>query len=99
MRDRKLYAAALRLQDEKCPHCGVPTWLGQTASSKVEFEVGFSVCNGCAEKDEATKDLKLKPGEWAHIHAVDDEGGTDGLPSRSEGYKNIDTPVYALADD
>lgn len=102
IRDRKLFAAAMRLQDEKCPQCGVPAWLGQTYSSKVEFEVGFAICHGCESKDEATKDLKMKPGEFAHVHAVpvvDEDGATDGLPSRAEGYSKIDTPVYASADD
>lgn len=98
-RDRALFASVLRLKNEKCPHCGTPAWWGQSAHSEIEFHVDFSVCNACAHQAEVTKDIKLAPGEWAHVHAVDLDGGTDGLPSRSEGYRRLSEPVYNIRQE
>lgn len=97
-RDRALFASVLRLKNEKCPHCGTPAWWGQSASSEIEFHVDFSVCNACAHQAEMTKDIKLKAGEWAHVHAVPAEG-VDALPSRSEGYRILSEPVYDIRQE
>lgn len=102
MKDRLLFASVLQLNSEKCPQCGTPIWLGHTYSNEVEFEVKYSICHACEEKAEQTKDVKLAPGEYAHVHAVgvpDEEGGAPGaLPSRATGYAKMDVPVHGPKD-
>lgn len=92
VKDRLVTLAVLALEREKCPHCGVPVWHGQTADERVEFAVEWAICYGCAEKADATKNTKAEPGEWAHVHAVVAEG-EDRLPSRAEGLGNIAVPL------
>lgn len=94
MKDRILTLAVMQLEAEKCPHCGVPTWHGSTADGRVDFAVEWSVCYGCQEKEEQTKGVKPKPGEWAHVHAVPAEY-EDRLPTRSEGYEQIARPLHS----
>lgn len=91
--------AILQLKDELCPHCGTPFWLGSTYDSNVEFEIDYGICNGCASKEEMTKDVKLSPGEWAGIRVVDADGGQDGLPSRGTGYSKRERPVHSHRDN
>ena len=97
VKDRVLTLAVLSLEKEKCPHCGVPVWHGQTADSRVEFSVEWRVCYGCAEKHEHTKDGQAKPGEWATVRAVPIEEG-ESLPTRLEGLKNIAVPLHQGGD-
>lgn len=86
-RDRILATAVIQLEDEKCPSCGTPFWLGHTSHSAVDYEVSFSQCLACAELEERTKDLKLDPGVRPSVTAVgamDESGGQEPLPSRQE---------------
>lgn len=96
IQDRICYLAVQQLQEEKCPHCGVPYWLAYTAHRDVEYAIEFSKCNACADLELRTKDIELKPGEHAHVHAVDPDGGLDGLPSRAEALSKLDKPMYEV---
>lgn len=101
LRDRMLFASVLQLNSEKCPQCGTPMWLGHTYSNEVEFDVKFSICHACEELAERTKDLKLPPGEYAHVHArglIEEDGTESALPSRSVGYSKMDEPEHPTND-
>lgn len=84
--DRLLATAVMQLEDEKCPSCGTPYWLGHTAHSSVDYKVDFDQCLACAELEEVTKDLKMDPGVRPSVRAVgvNDGGVEEPLPSRQE---------------
>lgn len=90
--DRKLAMALQILEEETCPSCGTPIWLGHTTLSHVEFERKTSTCYACAERererDEQGRDLtKLDPGESVYVVAKASEGMS--LPTREEGYSKM----------
>lgn len=41
------------LEDETCPDCGVPVWIGHSEDEAVEFDVKSRVCYACAEIESA----------------------------------------------
>lgn len=85
--DRVIATAVLVLEEEKCPNCGTPYWLGHTSHGSVDYRVDFDQCLACAELEETTKDVKLDPGVRASVRAVgavDESGVEEPLPSRQE---------------
>lgn len=92
VKDRLLTLAVLELDKEKCPQCGTPIWLGHTAEPGIEFQLEWAVCYGCQEKAELLKGIDVKPGEYAKVKAVDEEGNASSL-RREQGLSNLAKPV------
>jgi hypothetical protein len=87
MKDRLLSTAVIQLEDEKCPSCGTPYWLGHTSHGSVDYRVDFDQCLACAELELVTKDMTLDPGVRPSVRAVgavDESGVEEPLPSRQE---------------
>lgn len=93
--DKLLTLAVLQLESEKCPHCGVPAWHGQTADSRVEMAVEWHVCYGCQAKAEEEEQAKAKPGEWVSVRAVPEDPDEPEMPSRDEGYEKLAKPIHS----
>jgi hypothetical protein len=87
--DKKLAVAFQILEDETCPECGVPIWVGHSDDENVVFEVKSRVCYSCAEIEteqdrEANRKNKRKPtkGEKHFVTTVPNEH----IPSREAYY-------------
>lgn len=93
VKDRTLATAVIQLEDEKCPSCGTPYWLGHTSHSGVEYDIRFDQCLACAELEDATKDVTFDAAVRPYVKAVGtpvfNEDGEpteqrEPLPSRAE---------------
>lgn len=47
--DKKLAIALQILEDETCPDCGIPMWIGHSEDESVVFDIKSRVCYACAE--------------------------------------------------
>lgn len=89
-KDKKLAVAWQTLQDETCPRCGTPTWLGHTEDERVDFESHVTICYACQHLEQEGKKAKELPaGATRYVKAVPVaiEGEVVTLPTRAEGYK------------
>lgn len=90
-RDKKLVLAWQQLQDELCPKCGVPRWLGHSEHPDIDFKTDTAVCYSCQFLEDANeKDKKgLPKGATRFVQPipVEIEGMETKLPNRAEGYK------------
>lgn len=64
--DKKLAIAFQILEDETCPDCGIPIWLGHNDAEDIVFEIKARVCYSCATVEttrerEENKKNKRKP--------------------------------------
>lgn len=86
-KDKKLALAWQTYQDELCPNCGVPIWLGHSENHYIDFEIKQTVCYSC----QAIEDDKTEPPKGGIKYAVpvpvELEGEDIKLPSRLEGLK------------
>lgn len=85
-KDKKLVVGYRLLQDEICPSCGIPMWLGHTESNAVDFEVKKQTCYSCAALDSHDRDKDAKGVTPYVVPVATDERG---LPTREEGMKAI----------
>jgi hypothetical protein len=57
--DKKLAIAFQILEEETCPDCGIPLWIGHSDDENIVFEIKSTVCYSCAEV-EAARDKPSK---------------------------------------
>jgi hypothetical protein len=99
--NRNLEMAWQLLEDESCPNCGVPSWLGHSTLSDIDFHVTTTTCYGCmAEADYKSTHKDLPDGAVIHVQAVMVEKDTP-MVTRIEGIKSFPEPqsYYTTTDD
>lgn len=84
-KDKKLALAWQTYQDELCPKCGVPIWLGHSEDAHIEFELKTTVCYSCQALEEDKKEPPKGGIRFAVPKAVEIEGEDIRLPTRAEG--------------
>jgi len=88
-----LAVALTLLEDETCPGCHQPAWIGHSTNNEIAFSVNSSICYSCAElekeRDGVSSDGRAKrkprPGESKYVVAHNIWEGRP-LPSRYTGY-------------
>lgn len=88
--DKKLAVAFQILDDETCPDCGIPIWIGHNDAEDIVFEIKSRVCYSCAQVENdrdkrENKKNKRKPTK-GEKHFLSDE--TKIIHSREEFYKS-----------
>jgi hypothetical protein len=89
--DKKLVIAFQILEDETCPDCGTPIWIGHSEDSSVVFDVKSRICYACAEietqreKESKRKNHKPTKGKKEFV-VLDDE---TKQPSREAYYSAL----------
>jgi len=88
-RNRLLATALTVLEEETCPHCGTPAWIGHSSDRNIVFDVDAATCFGCAEieKDQENdrRGRKKPKGEFRYV-VPRSVWPDEPLPSRSELY-------------
>jgi len=87
--DKKLAIAFQILEDETCPDCGIPIWVGHSEDEHVVFSIKSRVCYSCAEiEDERERGEKRrgkrKPTKGKKHFVVMEP--SDHTPSREDYY-------------
>lgn len=97
--DRALLEAYQILEDERCPECGLPTWVCRNDDNNVQFEVKKDVCYAKRAYEEKTADFsnvknakersKMRAGfgviEYPSPFTLDESP----LPTRREYYDRV----------
>ena len=58
--DKKLVVAFQILEDETCPDCGTPVWIGHSDDEHVVFDIKSRICYACAEVEQAQADAEKR---------------------------------------
>lgn len=85
--DKKLMLAWTTYQDEMCPRCGIPMWLGHSEDPNIEFHTEITVCYSCQHIGNDKKPEPEGGTKYNTPAAVEIEGEDTKLPTRAEGYK------------
>lgn len=93
--DKKLAIALQILEDETCPDCGVPIWIGHSDDKDIQFDIKSRTCYACAsiegkQEVEAKRASKRKgkssSGEKGKKRFIVREP-SEHVPTRSQYYK------------
>ncbi len=89
--DKKLVIAFQILEDETCPDCGTPVWIGHSEDNSVVFDVKSRICYACAEietqREKESKRKNHKPVKGKKEFVVLDEDAKQ--PTRQEYYDSL----------
>jgi len=86
MADKKLAIAFQILEDETCPDCGIPVWLGHSDDETILFEIKSTVCYSCATIEKAKeKKTKRAPSAGTKRYIALDENSEQ--PTRGSFYQ------------
>lgn len=92
----RLKVSYATLQDETCPGCGLPIWLGHSTDREIQFKIKTATCYACAKlererdadaKRESKKGAVKSFGRTKYVVFDRDESGP--VPTRIHGLKSI----------
>lgn len=87
-KDKKLVMAWQQYQDDLCPKCGIPRWIGHAEIETIDFEEHTTICYSCGFLEEKAEKSKtpVPKGGTRYVTPVPVEG--EELPTREQGYAN-----------
>lgn len=111
--DRRVMLAYQILQDETCPTCGIPVWIGHNEDNTIVFRVEDSNCFACGSLESEREDIRKRyEGRESSRFGVTEfvvaetDGGSDPygvllpggpLPSRADAYDFMEKRREQLA--
>lgn len=85
--DKKLMLAWTTYQEEVCPRCGIPMWLGHSEDPNIDFHTEVTTCYACAHLEQDKRDEPKGGTKYIVPKAVEIEGEETRLPTRAEGFE------------
>lgn len=58
--DKKLAVAFQILEDETCPDCGIPIWIGHSDDEHIQFSIKSRTCYSCARVEQEQADAEKR---------------------------------------
>lgn len=87
--DYLVACAVKRLDDSRCPKCGVLAWHAFSTDNRIEFECEDMKCQSCAHKEKVEKDQKEpEPGVTKVVKAKNVFEG-EPLPGIKDFYQRM----------